>query len=173
MIAGAFKPISAGHFALIEKAAEENDIVRLFVSTKDRNSISWNSMKYIWEKFIKPILPVNVKVYYVPNPVKALFKMLVAANDNPFNTNYFQLYADENDIKRFDNPRIRYNTLPRLFDNEQVEFRPLNRSYTQGVSGTQMRRALVDNDLEFFVSMLPEPIQNKGDIIFQLLGGEF
>lgn len=178
MVAMAAKPLTKGHFALIEKAADENDVVRLFVSTGDRERkgefpIYWKDMKKVWNRFIKKILPANVKVYFVPNPTTALFDMLIAANDNPNNTNYFQLYADEKDIKRYTVPRVKERTLARLFDNEQIEMRPLKRSFTQGVSGTQIRQALQDGDLKAFVSMLPEPLQNKGDVIYQILGGEF
>lgn len=177
IVSGAFKPYSAGHCALIEKAAQENDTVRLFVSESDRTRegefpIYWEDMEKLWKMFIEKTLPNNVKIYYVSNPTAAMFDMLVAANNNPHNTNYFQLYADENDIKRYDTPKIKEKMLSKLYENKQIELRPLDRSFTQGVSGTQMREALEDGDLDYFVSMLPESMQRKGDMVFKMLGGE-
>lgn len=176
LIAGGFKPFTSGHYFLVKKAAEDNDQVYLFVSTKDRvrpgeKPITWDMMKPVW-KLIEKHLPKNVKVFYSENPTTNEFQVLTSAEKDPNNHNVYVLYTDMKDIKRYDNPRIKERTLKRLYSNDQLIFKGFERKSNVDVSGTKVRKALQDNDLEAFVSMMPEPIQQYGHQIFKLLGGE-
>jgi len=178
LIAGGFKPFTAGHYFIVKAAAEENDLVHLFVSTKDRtrsgeHPIFWKDMKKAW-KIIAPALPPNVEVHFSENPTSDQFDLLVDAEKRiDQHSNVYSIYADATDIKRYDNPRVIERTIPRLYDNYQVIFKPFKRTSTVNVSGTGMRKALQDNNLEGFVSMLPKPVQPQGHHIFKMLGGEF
>lgn len=174
LIAGGFKPFTSGHYHLVSEAAKENDVVHLFVSTKDRaragqHSITWKQMEQVW-KIIEPTLPKNVKVHYSNNPTTSQFDVLTAAEEDSSNTgNVYHIYADETDIKRYDNPRIKERLLPRLWSNAQLRFESFKRSDTSGVSGTKVRQALADGDLEAFTQMMPAPVQPHAHHIFKLL----
>lgn len=177
LIAGGFKPFTAGHYFLVKQAADENDVVHLFVSTKDRvrkgeHAITWNMMKPVW-KILKKGLPKNVKVHFADNPTTGQFEILDAAEADLSDHNTYTLYADAKDIKRYDNPRIKEKTLKRLYSNDQLIFRGFERNASSGenVSGTMMRQALQDGNLEAFVQMLPDTVQQYGHQIFDMLGG--
>jgi cytidyltransferase-like protein len=176
LIAGGFKPFTSGHYFLVKKASEENDLVHLFVSTKDRvrkdqHPITWNQMKKVW-KILKPALPRNVEVHFSDNPTTDQFSILEDAEKSiDQHDDIYSIYADAEDIRRYDNPRITEKTLRRLYDEYQLLFKPFERSTGVNVSGTGVRQALQDNDLEAFVSMMPGPVQPKGHHIFKLLGG--
>lgn len=175
LIAGGFKPFTAGHYFLVKQAAEENDMVHLFVSTKDRvrkgeYAITWDMMKPVW-KILQKGLPKNVKVHFEDNPTSGQFQILDAAEANPNNSNTYTLYADSKDIKRYNNPRIKEKTLKRLYSNDQLIFKGFERGTGVNVSGTEMRQALQDENLEAFVQMLPDTVQQYGHQIFNMLGG--
>ena len=111
LIAGGFKPFTAGHYHLVESASQENDLVHLFVSSQDRtrpgqHPITWKQMKQVW-KILKPNLPENVRVHFSDNPTTDQFKILTDAEANEADVNVYNLYADSKDIKRYDNPRIK------------------------------------------------------------------
>jgi len=173
LIAGGFKPFHAGHYFLVTSAAEENGVVHLFVSTKDRSrpgqhSITWDMMKPVW-KILKRGLPGNVKVHFSDNPTTDQFEILTAAEANESDSSVYNLYADAKDIKRYDNPRIRERTLPRLYSNDQLVFKPFERTAGVNVSATMVRQALAGGDLEAFVEMMPPPVQQYGHQIFKML----
>lgn len=175
LIAGGFKPFTAGHFFLVEEAARENDLVYLFVSTKDRvrsgqHPITWKQMKPVW-KILQSILPSNVEVHFSDNPTTSQFDILVDAEKDPTNHNIYYFYADSKDIKRYDNPRIRERTLPRLYSSDQLIFKSFSRSSGVDVSGTMVRKALADGNLADFTKMMPSPAQQYAPKIFKLLGG--
>jgi len=171
LIAGSFKPLTRGHHSLISLAAQDNDEVHLFVSVKDRTRkgeypIRWDVMKRIWEDYIIPILPQNVKVHFSGNPTSDQFLALEEAEKNPFEYNTYVVYAAEEDIRRYNNPRIREKTLAHLYANEQLIFKTLPRN---DVSATKARQALMNDDLVEFVSLMPSPLMQRGHIIFELL----
>lgn len=175
LIAGGFKPFTSGHYFLVKKASEENDLVHLFVSTKDRarpgqHPITWKQMKQVW-KILKKGMPSNVRIHFSENPTTDQFQVLTAAEADPSDANVYNLYADSKDIKRYDNPRIKEKTLPRLYSSDQLIFKSFERSSGVNVSGTMVRKALQDGDVEAFTSMMPAPVQQFGPQMFDLLGG--
>lgn len=178
LIAGGFKPFTSGHFFLLESASRENDLVHLFVSKKDRlrsgqHPITWDQMKQVWNILRKrKAIPENVEVHFSDNPTTEQFEILDAAEADASNTdNVYYVYADAKDIKRYDNPRIKERTLPRLYSNHQLIFKAFERSSGVDVSGTKVRQALADGNLEAFVEMMPGPVRQQGYQIFKILGG--
>jgi len=173
IIAGGFKPFTAGHDFLVNKAASENEVVYLFVSTSDRKRkgelpISWNQMKPIWDKLIAPALPKNVKVTYEPNPTTALFNLLETANEDPEDNNTYTFYADDSDISNINNARTA-KTLSKLLFNNQLQFSPINREGNVNVSGTLARKAIATADIKQFTSILPAYLQKYSKQILKML----
>lgn len=176
LIAGGFKPFTAGHYFLVEEAAKENDLVHLFVSTKDRARpgelpISWKQMKQVWKILVRG-LPKNVEVHFSDNPTTDQFEVLTSAEADELDNNVYNLYADSKDIKRYDNPRIKERTLSRLYSNDQLIFKSFSRSSGVNVSGTMVRKAISDGDMSSFTKMMPPPVQQQAHKIFKLLGGK-
>ena len=95
LIAGGFKPFTAGHYFLVESAAKENDLVHLFVSTKDRTRpgelpITWKQMKQVWKILVRG-LPKNVEVHFSDNPTTDQFQILTSAEADPSDANVYNL----------------------------------------------------------------------------------
>ena len=180
LIGGGFKPLTAGHYSLIEKAAEACDYVLLFVSTKDRARpgevpISWDQMKKVWFTFLYKAMPKNVRVLYVPFPVRGILETLISANGDEENENTYMIYTDPEDGEKNYSENVLERYAPRLVANHQIIIEPISRSVAQGgvnISGTKMRQYLGNGNVQAFVKGLPKPVQLYGPKIFQLLGGK-
>lgn len=171
---GGFKPLTKGHFEVIQRASKENDIVHLFVSTGDRirkneHPIFWKNMKFIWEKFIEPILPQNVFVKYVPAPIKPIIESVY--NLDPNSNIKLTVYADPNDMDNIFYPK-RIEKFSELIKTDKLKLIKLNRGKdTSNVSGTMMRKFLHLGLKNEFINALPKPLKIHGDIIFSELNG--
>lgn len=166
------KPYHAGHDGLVRIAADENDEVLVFVSTKDRIRkgevpIKGSTMMKIWKKFIEPTLPSNVKVVYIDIPVSGVYNEIEAAEAKG-STDTYKIYSDVEDILKFKDESLS-KSAPNLFNNKQIIRRGVERTETVPVSGTAMRQYLKSNDIDMFVAMLPPAIQNHGHEIFDML----
>lgn len=172
---GAFKPFHAGHFAAVEKIAKENDEVILLVSNKDRAKkgefpLLWSNMQQIWDKYLLKIMPNNVQVSFVGNPITATYEMLDAADKDPANHNSYVIYASIEDLTARFSPEKLGKYFPRLVAEGQVEGKETG---TRGItSGTQMRQHLLNDDLISFVAGLPGPVQRWGKEIWAILQGK-
>lgn len=155
LVPGAFKPLHAGHFQLIEIAAHECDQVTVFVSLSDRDAVKGATMGRVWHDLIEPALPDNVTINYGGSPVRKIYEVLGAANKND-SDDTFVIYSDPDDLK------ANYSTLSKyagnLTKNKQVILRPVSRSETTNVSGTQMRQWLTADDKKQFMAHLPKQI---------------
>jgi len=176
LIAGGFKPLTRGHFSLIRRAAEESDRVLLFVSTGDRARpgevpVTWSQMESVWKKFLLRALPENVTVKFLSHPIKGVIDTLSAANTDPNNLNTFIIYSDSEDMASNYPPRAQQKYFPRLLQNDQVIFKPFERTTGINISGTKMRNFLGTGNIKGFTSGLPEPVQPFGAEIFKMLGG--
>lgn len=186
LIAGGFKPFTSGHNHLVDIASKENDVVYLFVSNKDRARkgefpIYWEQMRLVWEKFIKPSFPGNVKVVYSGEPTSEQFAMLEDAEKqydasgkikSEKELTFFTIYADVEDIERYNNPRIKKKLLKNMFTDKRILLKGIPREGKFNVSGTKARKALQDNDMEAFVKILPKSLQPVGYQIFKILKAE-
>jgi len=175
LIAGAFKPYTAGHHYLVSSAAETADQVLLFVSNRDRARpgelpIMWNnSMELIWKNYIEDILPPNVKVKYVPTPVRAIYEYLVAA-DQKSTDNLYVVYSDAEDMAMNYSPASLKKYFPNLTKNKKIKLRPMERGVdSPNVSGTMLRSILAAGNVEKFSKFLPVQLQSKGKQIANLL----
>lgn len=172
LFGGAYKPFHAGHYAAVQKIADETDRVILFVSNKDRAKkgefpLLWDNMQKVWDQYLIPTLPKNVEVIFTSNPVTAIYKVLEEANENLDDHNTYYIYASIEDLqKRFSEDKLQ-KYFSRLHDEDQVEGRETG---TRGItSGTEMRRHLQAGDVESFTAGLPGPVQRYGQEIFDIL----
>jgi len=180
LIGGGFKPFTAGHYSLVEKAARECDSVLLFVSIRDRArpgevEITWEQMKQVWLTFLYKALPKNVKVLYVPSPVRGILDVLIEANTDKTNENTYMIYTDPEDGVSNYPETVQKKYMPRLVANHQIVIKPIARAAATGgvnISGTKMRQHLGTGNVKAFTKGLPLPVQLYGPKIFQLLGGK-
>lgn len=166
MIGGAMKPVTKGHWSLIQKASKENNNVMLFISVSDRNikeqaSVSGKTMKLVWDKYLINQLPPNVKLFFVQNPIKEIYNVLQKANKNN-SIDEFSIYSDPLDIsERFsESKQLKY--FNELTKNKQVNFIPVERIGENDVSATQMRQLLKYGMKDSFISLLPKDVNGQG-----------
>ncbi|MFA6049798.1 MAG: hypothetical protein WC761_01255 [Candidatus Paceibacterota bacterium] len=176
LIAGGFKPLTKGHYFLIQSAANECDKVYLFVSIKDRSrpgevEITWEQMSKVWKAFLEKAMPKNVSVNYHSAPIRGIMDILIAANADETNENTYIVYSDEEDIVKNFPDRAKQKYMNRLIANDQVIFEPFKRSSGVNISGTKMRQYLQTGNLEAFVQGLPDAVQLYGPKIYRMLGG--
>ena len=190
IVAGAFKPLTAGHFHIMAKAAHECEQVMIYVSTGDRARpgefpIYWKDMQTVWSKFIEPAikslgttLKAEINIEYCSVPIGSVMRFLREAEDNPeaSASNIYVIYSDPVDIEaNFDEDLLEEN-FPELtaedeWKEKQLFTWPVDRSETSGISGTIMRQALGSGDLVKFMKGLPVPLKDHGSEIFVLLRG--
>lgn len=176
LVAGSFKPFTAGHYNLIKKASDECQQAILFVSTGDRKrkgelSLSWAQMKPVWEQYLHPTINKlrNVEIIYVSQPVRAIYELLIAANQDLEDSNAYVLYSDPTDMQNCYSETVQLRYWSRLVKNKQVIVKPVDREETAGISGTRMRSALARGDKNVFIHGLPTPVQKYGIDIFRIL----
>lgn len=156
------KPVHAGHFALIKLASKENDEVHLFVSTSDRDSISGEAMKLIWETELEKLLPSNVVIEYGGQPVRKAYEDIAKASNSNSKDEY-AIYSDEKDsVINFPESNFK-----KYAPNCIVKNRPVQRTSTIDISGTKMREFLSNNDKNSFIKYLPKG--SNGDKIWKIL----
>lgn len=176
IIPGGFKPYTKGHHFLVTKASSENDLVYLFVGKSDRvrsgqAPIVWSDMQTVWS-FIEKILPSNVEVSYVSNPVGSAYKVLQEAEAQGDNVSTFRLYGDPEDLgKNFTNTKLS-KYAPSLDDNNQIIIMPVDRASNINISGTMMRQYLQDGNRDAFIDGLPDELRVFGIEIFKILSQE-
>jgi len=160
LIAMSAKPYHAGHDGLVRLAASENDEVHLYVSTTDRDNVSGAAMARVWAEIIEPTLPPNVKVTYGGSPVGNIWKELGEANESK-SDDVFQIYSDPDDIvTNFPNVRIA-KYAGDLLNRGKVIQRPVQRTETVDVSGTELRGYLAANDKRSFLKKLPKGVDGE------------
>ena len=162
----AAKPYHAGHHAMVEKAAAENDKVILFVSTSDRKRkgefpILGDDMSRVWKEEIEKILPGHVEVRYGGSPVRNVYAELETAN-NGNSPDTYVVYSDPTDTERNYPEKYRQKNFPELYAKGQVLFAAEENpaAYTRGegtpdVSGTKMRAAMQQCDFQAFKDGMP------------------
>jgi len=165
LIAMSAKPYHAGHDGLVRWAANENDIVYLFVSLSDRKRpgevpILGKDMDLIWKSQIEPSLPGNVKVDYGGSPVAKIYKILENANLDG-STDTFTVYSDPVDLAQ-NYPEASMNKYAGdIWQQGQIVLTPIDRSMTVNVSGTKMRQYLSSGDKDAFIANLPSQIDGQ------------
>lgn len=179
LIAGGFKPMTLGHWALVEAASSNCDLVYLFVSQKDRVRpgelpIEWSQMKQVWDNFLLKVMPSNVIVSFSDAPIKNIMDILREADSDPNNNNTYVIYSDPTDRNANYPERAQQKYMSRLLANDQIIFHDVDRPVSSGkpISGTLMRKYLESGDLWSFIGGLPKPVRLYGPEIFRILGGK-
>jgi ATP sulfurylase len=160
------KPYHAGHDLLVRLASKENDVVKLFVSTSDREEISGDAMKRIWHTLIAPTLPDNVDVIYGGSPVANVYKEIGEAEQES-STDTYRIYSDPTDVQANypDKNLVKYT--PHMFAAGNVIKRPVSRTSTVNVSGGMMRQFLRNGEKNKFIDLLPPNV--NGEKVWQVL----
>lgn len=187
------KPYHAGHDGLVRIAAKENDKVFLFVSLSDRGIIRGKTMEKIWKDAIVPSLPNNVIVIYPGDkldlngsndkqflsenitidygnsPVGNVLKYL-GGQESEDNMNRFFIYSDPVDAETNFPEKLLLKYAPTLYSEKRVQTRPVPRTSTINISGTEMRKIISSGDKEEFLKFIPSRID--GDLYWKLLTSE-
>lgn len=181
MIAMAAKPLHAGHFGLIKRAADENDEVNVYVSTVDRirrgqYPITGSQMLEVWG-ILTQIMPGNVNIYYVDNPVRAIYEQLGAEEERiaggDWNVADYRIYSDPDDTFTNYPTRSMEKYFPQMWKDHLITLQSVTRTSTVDVSGTRMRQWLATGDRQSFIDHLPEPLSvDEREQIWYILGGE-
>ena len=162
----AAKPYHTGHHWLVEKAARENDKVIVFVSTSDRKRkgefpILGRDMERVWREELEPIMPSNVEIHYGGAPVRKVYEEIGSAAERDSLDTYL-VYSDAIDTMRNYPEAQRIKYMDPLYTSGQVRFpgQENPEEFTRGegspdVSGTAMRDALQDYNLDLFSMGLP------------------
>jgi hypothetical protein len=178
----AAKPYHAGHHALVEKAARENDQVKLFISVTDRARsgeaiIRGEDMVSVWQNYLEPLLPSNVVPMYVSNPVREVYKSLEAAEDYGDPDIFYMVYSDPSDTASNYPEAYRQKYFPQIYNSGNVQFAAEcdGPGCTRGVgtpdiSGTKMREYLEKGDFKAFSANMPAGANAKA--IYDILRGE-
>lgn len=175
LIPASGKPVHAGHWGLIEIAANENDEVKLYVSLSDRKRpgelpILGSAMQQIWQEYLEPNLPGNVEVTYGGSPVGNLYAELESAEAEGSRDTYV-IYSDVEDILKYTDQALS-KSAPKLFKRGKIERRGVKRTETVNVSGTKMREYLAAGKVKAFGRFLPPPAQPFAKEIIEILTGE-
>jgi len=149
------KPFTAGHDSIIQMAASECDEVLVFVSLADRRRpgefpIMGTDMATIWRELVEPGLPTNVTIEYASNPMARIWATLGAANESG-SPDSFAIYGDERDTAARFGPAALAKYASGLQASGRISFRTPPRI----TSGTEMRKALADGDLDAFRAGMP------------------
>ncbi len=173
------KPYHAGHQAMVEKAASENDQVRLFVSLSDRNRrgefpIKGSDMRQIWDEHLIAIMPSNVDVEYIHIPVRKVYETLIEADRSGDSEIIYTVYSDPEDTQSNYPLANREKYFPTLYDEGLVQFSAEvdPSSMTRGVgtpdiSGTTVREYLTQKRPDLFIKSLPAGVD--GQAIYDIL----
>jgi cytidyltransferase-like protein len=168
------KPFHDGHWWLIGEAARDNDEVIVFVSTSDRkrkgqHTILGSDMKDIWNDYLEPIMPANVKIEYGGSPVRKVYEVVgdaaekAAAGQTVETT--FRVYSDKTDTAQNYPEKNRQKYMQPLYDQGRIEFPGeawQDRSETSvTTSGTGMRLALQQGDFDTFAAGMPAPLSDE------------
>lgn len=176
-IGGGFKPFTKGHFFIIQKAAQDNDLVYLFIGMGDRARpgelpVTWDAMQKVWNKYLLKIMPSNVKVKPATNPVGSIYEQMMAYEESGDENVDLYVYGDETDLKTYYTEKKLTKYVPKLYSQGKVHMLGFDRAKGVNISGTELRRRIAAGDAKGFMQGLPEPLQNQkiaADIIRMLV----
>lgn len=164
---GALKPVTIAHWELVQRASKENDTVKLLVSLADRKSkgsglmIRAADMQAVWDRFLTPHLPANVKLTMVENPIRSIYELLGEASEMNLNDE-FTVYSDPEDILA----RFPIDKQKKYFGNlvkrGRVRFVGIERVGEMNVSATQAREFLQRGMRDAFIQLMPENVDREG-----------
>ena len=151
---GGFKPPTAGHLSVIQKALQDHpeiDNVVIYVGGKVRDGITQDQSFKIWDEHYKTLIDRPVRIEKSVAPIKDIYRY---AKDNPEDITYFLLGARqdrEDDLQDIVNRSKSINKYPNL------QLKTIS-TPDGGMSGTNARNALMSNDKEAFKFFVPSNI---------------
>ena len=157
LFGGGFKPPTSGHLEVVKKAINDNpeiDKIIIYVGGKARNGVTQDQAIEIWDKFYKPQINKPVEILPSVAPIKDIYRY---AKNNPEETVYWVIGAREgreDDLKDIANRSISIDKYPNL---------QLKTTSTPdgGMSGTNARKAIVNNNFEEFERYLPDNVDKN------------
>ena len=174
IVGGSMKPVTKGHWSLIDRASKENDRVVVFVSSTDRGGrndealIRADDMSEVWERYLMPFLPPNVAVKFGGSPIRKIYELLGEANESG-SVDEFVVYSDPVDIETRFGIEKQEKYFKSLLMHEQVKFIGVDRMGENDVSASQLRVLLNHGMRDAFISLLPESVDTTGIWQFLLL----
>lgn len=160
IITGSMKPIHKGHWNLIMTAAQECDIVKLFVSLSGRGCVSASSMSQVWEECLKEHLPSNVELEFVDIPGRSAYQLMGAYDKQSANVE-FCVYSDPADINKMFSADSLNKYLPFLFTNSLISFVRVSREGDNDISSTMMRDYINTGNRRKFIKNVPECVEGN------------
>lgn len=160
LFGGGFKPPTAGHLEVIQKAIQqypEIDNIVIFVGGKVRDGITQEQSYKIWEDYYKNLIDRPVRVLKSKSPIGDIYRY---SKDNPNDTLYWLLGAREDkkeDIEDIASRTISIEKYPNLI-HKTIS------TPGGGMSGTNARIALKNNDIEAFKTYLPDNV-DKNEVL--------
>ena len=156
---GGFKPPTAGHLSVIQKALKDNpeiDNVIIYIGSKVRDGITQDQSFKIWDEHYKTLIDKPVRVEKAVSPIGDIYRY---AKDNPEDAVYWVIGAregKEDDLQDITSRSVSIDKYPNL--SLKIITTP-----DGGMSGTNTRQALINNDKESFLSFIPSNV-NQGEI---------
>ena len=154
---GGFKPPTKGHYAVVEKAAEQDpeiDDIIIYVGGGERDGITQGESIQIWELY-KKYLPLKTRIEPSKAPVGDVLRY---AKEHPEEEVLWIIGARENNPEDFTDIASRTRTIDK-YPNLQLRIIQT----TGGVSGTAARKAVKDNNKEQFFHLIPD-IEEKEQV---------
>ena len=148
---GGFKPPTAGHLAVIQNALKDNpeiDNIIIYVGSKVRDGITQDQSFKIWDEHYKPLIDKPVRIEKSVSPIGDIYRY---AKDNTEDSIYWIIGAREgreDDIQDITNRSVSIKKYPNL--KLKITSTP-----DGGMSGTNARQALMNNDKESFKFFIP------------------
>ena len=154
---GGFKPPTKGHYAVIEKAAEQDpeiDDIIIYVGGGERDGITQGESIQIWELY-KKYLPLKTRIEPSKAPVGDVLRY---AKEHPEEEVLWIIGARENNPEDFTDIASRTRTIDKY---PNLQLRVIQT--TGGVSGTAARKAVKDNNKDQFFHLIPD-IEEKEQV---------
>ena len=147
---GGFKPPTKGHYAVIEKAAEQDpeiDDIIIYVGGGERDGITQGESIQVWELY-KKYLPLKVRIEPSKAPVGDVLRY---AKEHPEEEVLWIIGARENNPEDFADIASRTRTIDKY---PNLQLRVIQTA--GGVSGTAARKSIKDNNKEQFFHLIPD-----------------
>ena len=163
---GGFKPPTAGHLLVIQKALKDNpeiDNVIIYIGSKVRDGITQDQSFKIWDEHYKTLIDKPVRIEKSVSPIGDIYRY---AKDNPEDSIYWVIGAregKEDDIQDITSRSVSIDKYPNL--NLKIITTP-----DGGMSGTNARQALMNDDKESFLSFIPS--NSNQDEIWNILSSQ-
>lgn len=159
---GAMKPFHQGHWEVLKRALNECDKVFVYTSFKRREGLGGMEWGSIWEDFIIPAMPMKDKLEFkmCVVPVGEVYDHLEFANEN-YQGNIYRIYGGTEDKSRYKNLDIKFPNITTINVADEQELGYQRGIGTMDISGTEMRRSLINDDREMFQKGCPEFLNSE------------